>query len=197
MTNSYQIDIKDNVLVLRTGSFKAEARSFLHSGIFNRELASSLAAGGIVSLLGFFFAFYSKIRIVHFLTAILLFAALFVILRLSVFREPILETVFDRNKGTVTISLRKIIGRKTQSFLINELSVIGMNHTIVQPENVDGIKIVEKIALQHGTVIPGFGKVQDIYTVQLDIGDNKVTVFSAGERQAAEAVITELKSFMR
>lgn len=196
MTNSYQIEMKENVLVLKTNSFKVEPGSFLHSGIFNRELASSLAAGGIVSLLGFFFAVYSKIKIVHFLTAILLFAALFVILRLSIFREPILETVFDKNRKVITLSLKNAIGSKAQSFPLNELSGIRLNHVAVQPENVDGIKVVEKIALQHGTVIPGFGKIQNIFTVQLDIGDKKRTVFSTGERQAAEAVITELKGYL-
>lgn len=193
----YQIDMKDDLLVFRTASFRAEARSVLHSGIFNPELASSLAAGGVVIFFGFFFAIYFEITTVHFLVAILLFAALFVIFRISVFRELILEAVFNKDKGVVTISIRKIFGGKTQSFLASELSDIRLNHITVQPGNVDGAKVVEKIALQHGMIIPGFGQREEFYTTQLDFRDKSVIVFSSKERQEAEAVITELKGFMR
>jgi hypothetical protein len=51
---TYQLDIKDNILIFRTTFFKAEKGSVLHSGIYNRELASSLLAGACIVLLGFF-----------------------------------------------------------------------------------------------------------------------------------------------
>ncbi|MBI3592450.1 MAG: hypothetical protein HY099_03050, partial [Nitrospirae bacterium] len=78
---SYQIEIKDNVLVFRTTSFKAEKGSVLHSGIYNRELASSLAAGACITLAGFFFAFRDKITAIHFIAALFLFAVLFLFFR--------------------------------------------------------------------------------------------------------------------
>ncbi|MDI6728785.1 MAG: hypothetical protein QMD44_07690, partial [Thermodesulfovibrionales bacterium] len=78
---AYQINIKDNMLIFRTSSFRAEKGSVLHSGIYNRELASSLAAGALVMLLGFFFAASFKITTVHFVVALLLFVIFFIVFR--------------------------------------------------------------------------------------------------------------------
>ncbi len=188
--------MKDTVLVFKTASFSTEGGSVLHSGIYNRELASSLAAGAVMVAAGFFFAGHFRMTAVHFVLAIFSFAALFIIFRIYVFREPMLETVFDQNKGIITLSLKKLIGRKVQSFSVKELSGIRLGQVTIQPQNIDGIKFVEKIALQHGTVIPGFGKREDFYTVQLDFHDKEITLFSAKERQSAQAVADELKRFI-
>src|SRR5512139_4099207 len=69
-TEAYQIENNENGVVVRTTSFKTERRSVLHSGIFNRELASSLAAGAVMVIMGFFFAFYFRITVVHFIAAV-------------------------------------------------------------------------------------------------------------------------------
>lgn len=165
----------------------------LHSGIYSRELASSLAAGAVIVAIGFFLAGGHGITAVDFAAAIFLFAVLFVIFRLRVFREPMLETVFDPGKGIISISRRKVIGNEVRSYPMAGLSGIGLGKVTVQPENIDGIKFVEKIALQHGTVIPGFGKKEEIYTVRLDFGGRVVTIFSTKERSAAEEAAAELK----
>src|SRR5512143_394413 len=62
-TEAYQIEKSENGVVVRTTSFRTERRSMLHSGIFNRELASSLAAGAVMVITGFFFALYFRITI--------------------------------------------------------------------------------------------------------------------------------------
>lgn len=188
--------MRDNVLVFSTTSFRTEGRSVLHSGIYNRELTSSLAAGAVIITAGFFFAGHFEITAVHFVLAVFSFAGLFIVFRIYVFQEPMLETVFDRNKGIITLSLKKPIGGEVQSYPMKELSGIRLGHVTVQPQNIDGIKVVEKIALQHGTVIPGFGKREDFYTVQLDFRELGITLFSAKERQSAQAVADELKRYI-
>ena len=180
--------------MLKTSSFKTERRSVLHSGVFNRELASSLGAGAVIVILSFFFALYFSITALYLIAVAVLFAALFILFRLYVFREATLETVFDREKRNVTLSLKRTIGSCIKSYSLDELSAIRLHHISMQPENIDAVQLVERVAVQHGTVIPGFGKTEDFYTVELDFSDKKPVIFSAREKQAAELMIAELKS---
>ncbi len=180
--------------MLKTSSFKTERRSVLHSGIFNRELASSLAAGAVIVVLSFFFALYFRISALYLMAVALLFAVLFIIFRLYFFREVALEAVFDGEKRAVTLSLKRTIGGSAKSYLLDGLTAIRLVHISMQPENMDAVQLVERVALQHGTVIPGFGKTEDFYAVELDFGGEKPVIFSARARQAAESMIAELKS---
>ena len=190
----YHIEKKGNTVVLKTTSFKAERGSVLHSGIFNRELASSLAAGAVIVVLSFFFALYFRITVIYLIAVVFLFAALFILFRIYVFRGAVLETVFDKEKRTVTLSLKRTMGGSVRSFSLDELSGIRLDHTSFQPENQDAVQFVERIALQHGTVIPGFGKTEDFYAVELDFSGRKQVIAGARERQGAAAMIAELKS---
>ncbi len=193
---AYQIEMRDKVFIFKTTSFGTEGGSVLHSGIFNRELASSLAAGAVITVVGFLFAGHFEITFLHFVISIFLFATLFIVFRIYVFREPLLETIFDSGRKIITLSFKKVIGTDTHSYPMEELSGIRLGHVTLQPQNIDGIRVVEKIALQHGTVIPGLGKRQDIYTVQLDFRGEKVTIFSTKERHSAETAADELKRHM-
>jgi hypothetical protein len=193
---AYQLETGDNTSVFRTGSFSSEGRSVLHSGIYNRELSSSLAAGAAVLVFGLFFARYFEISAVFFMVTIVLFAVLFVLFRIYIFREPALEAVFDGGKKIVTVSVRKSIRNVVRSYSMGKLSGITLDHITVQPQNIDGVEFVEKIALQHGTVIPGFGKKEDFYTVSLDFQGEKVVIFSTRDKQSAEAAASELRKYV-
>jgi hypothetical protein len=193
---SYCIDIRDNTLVFATSSFRAEGRSVLHSGIYSRELASSLAAGGLLMLLGFFFAVRGKIHAAHFLTGAAAFAVLFLVFRGYVFREPLLQAVFDRGRAMVEILVRGPVITKKEMYEISGLSGIALESLTVEPRNPDGIKVVEKIALQHGMVIPGFGKTEEIHSVVLDFPGRPRTIFSTTKREDAERVIAEIGKFL-
>jgi len=190
----YQIERKGNTVVLKTTSFRTERRSVLHSGVFNRELASSLAAGAVILVQSFFFALYFRITVIYLIAVVFLFAALFILFRIYVFREAVLETVFDNEKGTVTISLKRTIGTSVKSYSLGALRAIRLGHVSTQPDNIDAVRLVERVALQHGTVIPGFGKTEDFYTVELDFDGEKPVIFSAGDREGAVSMLTELKS---
>jgi len=181
-------------VVVRTTSFRTERRSVLHSGIFNRELTSSLAAGAVVIMVGFFFALYVRITVVHFVAAAFVYAALFILFRLYAFREQVLETVFDLKRKTITVSVKRSVGSGRRSYPTDALTGIRIHHLSMEPENLDAVRLVEKVAVQHGTVIPGFGKVEDIYSVELDFRERKIVMFSAGERKRAESFVNELRS---
>jgi hypothetical protein len=193
---SYQIEMSGQSLVFRTSSAKAEKGSVLHSGIFNRELASFLAAGSILTLLGLYFARYGRIHTLHVIAGIVLFAVISLLLRKYLFHEPMLRAVFDGKKGTVSISHRGILFQKREGFPLTGISGITLNRVILRPENPDGIEIVEKIALHHFVVIPGFGETEEFFTVQLDFGEKNVMLFSSRKKEEAEEVHGRLKGFI-
>jgi Ca2+/Na+ antiporter len=191
---AYQIEKSENGVVVRTTSFRTERRSVLHSGIFNRELASSLAAGAVMVIMGFFFALYFRITVVHFIAAVFVFAALFILFRIYAFREAVLETTFDWERKTITISLKRTMGSRLRSYPMDALAGIRIHHLSMEPENLDAVKLVEKVAVQHGIVIPGFGKVEDFYFVELDFREKKIVIYSARNRQGAKSFMAELRN---
>lgn len=195
--SSYQIDINDKKLVLRTTSFKAEKGSVLHSDIFSRELASALSAGAVLTLLGFFFAGNFKVTIVHYLIAIILFSALFLIFRSYIFVESILETVVDKDGGVITVSLKRITGEMKETFPLSELAGIGVRHITLKPENPDGMRVVENVSLQHGTVMPGFGEAEEFYAAEIGVKSGRqILVFSSKETSEADEITRRLKNFI-
>lgn len=192
----WSIEVKENVLSLCTTSFKAEKGSVLHSGIYNRELASALSAGGIAILIGLFAAASYKITAAHYMMAALLFGALFIVLRTYIFKETVLELTLDKNNESAGITIRGI-HKKQQMFPISDLAGVRLRHITVRPENPDGIRVVENVALQHGTVIPGFGEPENFYIVELVYKSGADTmVFSSKEEKETEAVAMRLEGFL-
>ncbi len=185
------------MLIFRTTSFKAEKGSVLHSGIYNRELSSSLAAGALVMLLGFFFALRFKTTAVHFIVALLLFAVFFIVFRTYIFLETVLCVAVDKKNGNIDIALEKIFGKRRITFPLSELDNIRQDYLVVTPENPDGIRLVEQVALQHGTVIPGFGMTAEFYTVEMEFKNGKrITIFSSEDPSMAENIRAKLSGFI-
>ncbi|MCI0469023.1 MAG: hypothetical protein L0Y62_03035 [Nitrospirae bacterium] len=194
--SSYQIFITDNILTLKTSSFKAEKGSILDSGIYNREFASILAAGSIMLLALFFFAIKARLSAVNFFTAFSVFILLFFFFRRVIFRETHLEAAFDRTKRRVNISLSGII-KKNRSYSMDDIVEIRQGHIRINPTNEDGIRLVEQIALHHGSVMPGFGMTSEFYTVDLLWKDNKtITLFSSEDKDEADYVLEKFREFV-
>ncbi|MDP2167553.1 MAG: hypothetical protein Q8J64_04390 [Thermodesulfovibrionales bacterium] len=194
MDASYRIDIDNNVLKFRTSSFKAERGSVLHSGIFSKELASSLAAGAALALI--YLLFKPEPAFLNFILAIVIFMGLFILLRLFVFYDPLLEAVIDRASGSVTVVIKGLIGKK-ERYLLKDLEAVTLGRKVITPENPDGIRIVEKVALQHGMAIPGFGEVKSFSTVELQFrGGKRVMVFSSTEEPEAKEAHEKFKRFV-
>lgn len=193
----YSIKTGAERLILKTKSFRAEKGSVLHGGIFNKELASSFAAAIFASGVPAFFAlYYGKIGPVHFITAAAIFAVVFPLCRVFVFRDHCLETIFDGKAGTVSITListfrKRIVGKPLES-----VSDIRINHVRIGPENPDGAAVVEKIALQHGTVIPGLGKTKEFYNIDLVFNGKHYTVLTTESESDARKVVERLKHYI-
>lgn len=194
---AYQLTAEDSRLLLRTPSFRAERGSVLHSGIYNRELTSSLAAGTIVGA-----AFLAlvlagvKVTVIYLVPAVLLFSGLFVFLRKAVFYEEQLEAVFDKAGRVITVVVKRFPERR-YTYPLEELTEIKEDHIVITPENPDGISFVEKIAAQHGTVIPGFGETKEFYTVDLRFkGGRHMRVFSSREESGAGELQRRLREFI-
>jgi len=194
---SFTFDINDKVLAFRTASFRAEKGSMLHSGIYNRETASTFAAGACIMLLGFFFASRPPLSTISFIAVLPLFLLLFLFFRTFVFPETFLQVVIDKENNVIAIMRKGFLRKGKQLFPITELDGIREDYKAVAPENPDGTKIVEKIALQHGAVIPGFGAAAEFYTVEFEFKDAvRVMVFSSGDYSEADNVARTFKNFI-
>ena len=79
---------------------------------------------------------------------------------------------------------------------MSELSGVHLDHSTMHPENPDGTKVVERIALQHGMVIPGFAETMDFTEVQLDFPKKSITLFSTKDKLEAEAIVEKLNGFL-
>ncbi len=197
MKGNYDIEVKDGVLRLRTPSFRAGDFSMLHSGIFTPELTSSLAAAAVMVVL-LMAAMIAGLRVTaaYMLLAAALFAALFLAFRRYVFFEESLEAVIDRASGTICVEIRKLFGFK-RSYGMDDLSEVRQGKVVITPKNPDGVEFVEKIAIQHGTVIPGFGEEKRFSTVELVFRDGtEVRVFSSEDDEEARALAERLRQFV-
>jgi hypothetical protein len=193
----YQISVKNGRLVLRTSSFRAERGSVLHSGIYNRELTSSLAASALLALI--FVALVLAgvdVSLIYVIPAAVFFAGFFIFFRKALFYEESLDAVIDRASGLIEVTTRRF-PVKTESFALSDLAAVRQGHVVITPENPDGVQFVEKIALQHGTVIPGFGEVREFHTVELEFKNGRmVRVFSSEQEAEAARVTKSLKEYV-
>jgi hypothetical protein len=197
-TVAYVFDVGDSVLSFRTNSYRAEKGSLLHSGIYNRETASVFSAAACMLLAGFFFARMNHISAVYFAAAFVLFVLLFIVFRTFIFSDAFLQVVIDKKNNIITVVRResRLLSRKLL-FPLAELENIRADYKEFSPEDSDGTRFVEKIAIQHGTVIPGFGSAARFYTVEFEFRDmQRVMVFSSGDYSEAGVVTATFKKFL-
>ncbi|GAB4414497.1 MAG: hypothetical protein OHK0032_10620 [Thermodesulfovibrionales bacterium] len=197
MADKYQIDIGNDLLIFRTASFKAEKGSVLHSEIYNRELASTFVAALLAVTVMILLAMRYKLQLLHYVIAVAIFIIVFPLCRAYVFREPCLETQFDKASKIVSITLKRLIGSKTIEMPIGSLRDIRISHVRIEPQNPDGIRFIERVALQHGTVIPGFGEAKDLYNVELLFNEEeRDVIFTTAIKQEADSVVEEIKRYI-
>ncbi len=195
-SGTYRMEIEDNRVTLRTTSFKAERGSVLHSGIFNREFSSSFVAVAVSAAVLVLFGLRGELQLLHYVMAAAVFIVVFPLARLYLFKEPCLETVFDLDAGSVSITLRKPFGSSSIKRSLDSLDDIRISHIRFEPENPDGVAFVKRIALQHGTVIPGFGQVEDFYNVELRFDGEGFIILTTGTEAEAGAVVDKLRKYV-
>lgn len=193
----HRFDSEGDVVTFKTDSFTAEKGSILHSGIYNKELTASLAAGAVIFISAFFFADKIKINLVSSLIILFCFTALFLFIRTLILKDPMLTAVFDRPADSVKISVRSVVGEKQQAYALSDIAGLVKNTVSLAPENPDGVQVVEKIALQHYTVIPGFGKTAEFHTVLLEMKDGgQVMLFSSKNKKVSDEVFYEVREIL-
>lgn len=194
--NQYGIERKGNILIFETVSFKAEKRSFLHSGIFSRELASSFVASGVAILYLLFTALFQGMPgYPQYAVAAFIILVVFPLSRAFLFREPLLRMVMDRERDEIMVSKRGLLDKRIMIKRLTELKDVMMNSVRFEAGNSDAVDFVTKIALQHGTVVPGFGEADRFYTVDFIFDDEMITVFASKSEKDAESVRMKLKHF--
>jgi hypothetical protein len=193
----YRIELEGGRLTVVSTSFRAEGESMLHSGVYNRELTSSLAAGALTLAAAVALYFVGlRGKAAHVAIAALVFVASFLAFRLLVFRDDSMAVVFDRPMGTVTVRAPGPF-QKEKAYSFYDLKEVRAGRRLITPQNPDGIKFVEKIALQHGTAMPGFGEAKDFHTVEAVFKDgHRVTVFSTLEPASAQALLRDINSYL-
>ncbi len=192
---TFEVKTEDGTIELHSSSFKVDRGSVLHSGIFNKELAASFLAGAVIVSYLIAVAVFGELRLAHYIIAAFIFIVIFPLSRLYVFREPRLITMIDTGTGTVTLTLQRPYGRTSIQRPLASMEKIDVDHVRVEPENPDGIAVVEKIALQHGTVIPGFGEVAEFFSVVLDFGKERYTVLTTSVEDEARSTADTLRKY--
>jgi hypothetical protein len=195
--SDYSVRKAGKTLVFRTGSFSADTESVLHSGIYNREFASVLASMAVAGLVYTVLVTNYGRSFISYSSFILLFVGGFPFFRKFVFKGRYLEAVFDGEKKVLTISVAGFMKKPKDLIPLNAVSGVMIEIRKTEVENPDGMAFVEKISLQHGIAIPGFGEEQVSYLLKLKLTDGSDRLIYASEKmQDALSAHEEIKEFL-
>lgn len=200
MTDSYTIERQTDRLTVRTGSFRTAQRSVLHSGIYNREMTSILFAAGVGLLYILAIALVQEsAKVLNYIIAGVLFVISFPLARAFLFKEASLSTTLDKKRKVLTMVRSGIIRARTIERPLGDVMLVRVQSVKLAPPNPDGVAFVEKIAVQHGTVIPGFGQTQMYYTVELVLAEGAggpLAVYSSENKKDSEQLALLMEDFL-
>ncbi|MDX9714543.1 MAG: hypothetical protein RBT37_03840 [Dissulfurispiraceae bacterium] len=187
----------NSALVFKTSSFSTLQQSALHSGAFNSELASSVASGTFIMFLLLLFRESIVFSFLLLVAGILLFGLLFWVFRSFMFKEPHLEAYFTKTDRSVEILKNRLFYMQRLRFAFDQVESAVLKEIHHGFTNTDGIDVVEKIALDHNTVMTGFGKPDHIYTAALKMKDQReIVIFSSKNKEYADKVIERINQFL-
>ena len=195
---NYTIRKEEDRLIFTTPSFEAGFDSLLHSGIYNREFASLLASAAGAGLVYMIVAMNLDNTFTHALVFLLVFAGGFPLFRKFVFKEALLEVVFHSAAGEAKIYITRITRRLKETIATDRIKGISIESRRREIENADAVEFVEKISLQHGTVIPDFGRetVQFLLKLHLTDGSERI-IYSEKKMQDVISAYDEIKEFLK
>ncbi|MBF0459359.1 MAG: hypothetical protein HQK99_15825 [Nitrospirae bacterium] len=192
----YTLELISRSLIFRTTAFKALKGSVLHSGVYNREMASTFVAAGAAFSYFAAIALSGHMKYIHYAVTAVLFAVFYPLSWLYIFRKPALAVFLDNDNDIAAIAIKGTLYKKRILKTLTQLKEITLRHVEIEAGNPDGVAFVEKIALQHGTVIPGFGAAQHVYTVELVFDDVSIAVYCSGDKDKAIAVVSGFKNYL-
>lgn len=195
---NYTIKKEEDRLIFSTQAYTDSPDSVLHSGIYNREFTSVLASAALAGIVYLLVAMNVNNALVRSLAFLLVFAGGFPLFRKFIFRESLMEVVFSNVTGKAVIFITWITKRQKEIISISSIKDIIIESVKREAENPDAVKFVEKISLQHGTVIPGFGKDPEIFLLKLRLSDGSERIILMGKSMQDTALAQgEIKEFLK
>jgi hypothetical protein len=197
-TGQYSLSRDDARLVFRTTNFAAGQGSVLHSGVYNREFSSWLAAFTFAGIAYFFLVMSFGKGIALYAVFMVMFIGTFPLFRKYVFREQFLETVLDRAEASTTVIRYGIRKKVLETIPTADISGLWIDTEKTEVINRDGVEFVQKISAQHNAAIPGFGEETVFYSLKLKRADGTDrTIFAERNMQDVIAVYDEIKEFLK
>lgn len=197
-SSGYRIRMEGNRLIFTTPSFRVGPESVLHSGIYNREFSSMLGSAAAAGAIYVMFMMNSISTMISAMVFILVFAAGFLFFRKFIFKESLMEVVFDAGSGKVKIFTSWIAMRLRETIAIKDIEKISIERMGKEVKNPDAVQFVEKIAAQHGTAIPGFGQEKVLFLLHLHLTDGgRRTIYSDSSMQDVMSAYDEIKGFLK
>jgi len=195
---NYTISIRGDKLIFATPSYKAEPDSVLHSGIYNREFSSVLASAAIAGMVYVLVAINTGNTIVRSMVFLMTFAAGFPFFRKFVFKEGLMEVVFNTASGEAKVYTSWITKKLKETITVKNIQAISIESRKHEAENPDAVRFVKQISLQHGTVIPGFGEEKALFLLKLHLSDgSERTIYSDNKMQDVLSAHDEIKEFLK
>jgi len=200
--DKYELYTDNGHLIFRTQSFRAERTSVLHKGVYTKEFSSMLAASAFSVVVYMFVNSVSASRNLTYVVTIASFAAAFLGSRTFVFRDIFLEADFNGMKKTVSIRRRGILHTDTEELPFHAIESVEIDSATFQPENIDGIDFVQKIAAQHGSAVPGLREPDEFITMKLRLTDGTDrTIYAAKVKSGVvdgepEIPVNEIRNFL-
>jgi len=155
VNSQYTLKREEGKLIFITSSYRDEKGSILHEYIDNHEFASMMSAMIICGVAYVIIASNYDLHILHYISLILLFVLFFILLRRYVFKERFLKVVLDGNSGSAGIKTPLIFGERSEEIPLSDVDSVEIGSRKILPVDKDAEKFVEKIATQHGSVVPG------------------------------------------
>ena len=197
-SKNYTIRKEGDILIFTTPAYKTELDSVLHSGIYNREFASLLSAAAVAGTLYVIAAMNTAHTLLRYLVFLLIFAGGFPFFRKFIFKESLMEVVFNAAGGEARIFTTWITKRLKETITISNIKDVSIETRKQAIENPDAVEFVEKISLQHGTVIPGFGKEKVLFLLKLHLADGtERTIYSDNAMQDVISAHDEIREFLK
>ena len=109
-----------------------------------------------------------------------------------------MEVVFHAAHREVKIYTSWITKKLQETIGISSIKDISIETKKQAIENPDAVEFVEKISLQHGTVIPGFGKEKVLFLLKLHLADGtEKTIYADNAMQDVISAHDEIREFLK
>jgi hypothetical protein len=129
---------------------------------------------------------------------ILIFIISFLSSRKLLFKDRTLEAVFDKTNNTATICRTGLLKKKIETLLFDSIKSVEVGSKKFVPQNIDGIKFVERISLQHASYKPGLADVEEFVTLTLKLLDGSERILYAGRiEDEPELPLDDIRRFLR